>query len=457
MLKEHSSFVKQAIAGIDCLLILASFLISYKFSAINRTLSPLGSYWLMVFGFTFFYLYFAWTRSLFSVLRFNWMHHLFSRTTMIFISSGFLGAAILYLIPESRNSRYLYVSFTILSYVLITSEKIAIKQVIASARKKNKNTTSVIIVGDSGADLVEKEIEGHREWGLRVRKKIPVDISAEELENVLKTSYVDEVFFCISDRLTKIGVSVDPLIEICEEMGRPARFFLNLTETATFGRWEYHQFMGRSTLLSSNVELDPDQLIFKRFFDIGGAVAGLLLVLIMYPFLAAAIKLTSKGPVFFKQIRVGKNGKKFKIYKFRSMYMDAERRKQELENCNDCNGAIFKLRDDPRITPAGVFLRKFSIDEMPQFVNVLRGEMSLVGTRPPTPDEVAKYQKWHHRRISVRPGITGLWQVSGRSKITDFDEIVKLDLQYIDNWSIWLDSKIILKTFLVIFERDTAY
>jgi lipopolysaccharide/colanic/teichoic acid biosynthesis glycosyltransferase len=124
---------------------------------------------------------------------------------------------------------------------------------------------------------------------------------------------------------------------------------------------------------------------------------------------------------------------------------------------NELQGAVFKMRNDPRITPVGRFMRKFSLDELPQFINVLRGDMSLVGTRPPTPDEVNKYQKWHYRRMSIRPGITGLWQVSGRNRIQDFDDIVKLDLKYIDSWSIWLDIKILFKTLFVVFQRDEAY
>jgi lipopolysaccharide/colanic/teichoic acid biosynthesis glycosyltransferase len=139
------------------------------------------------------------------------------------------------------------------------------------------------------------------------------------------------------------------------------------------------------------------------------------------------------------------------------MANDAEKRKQELMELNECDGAVFKMKDDPRVTPIGKIMRKLSLDELPQFINVVKGEMSLVGTRPPTPDEVSKYQKWHHRRISIRPGITGMWQVSGRNAITNFDEIVKLDLKYIDNWSIWEDIKIIIKTVLILFKREGAY
>ncbi len=168
--------------------------------------------------------------------------------------------------------------------------------------------------------------------------------------------------------------------------------------------------------------------------------------------MAPAIWIEDKGPVFFSQKRVGKNGRIFKIYKFRSMYVDAEERKKELMKNNEMSGAMFKMKDDPRITKVGKFIRKTSIDELPQFLNILKGDMSLVGTRPPTIDEVNVYENWHRRRLSIKPGLTGLWQVSGRNKINDFDDVVKYDLEYIDNWSVLMDIKLILKTIFVVFK-----
>ena len=158
----------------------------------------------------------------------------------------------------------------------------------------------------------------------------------------------------------------------------------------------------------------------------------------------------SKGPVLFSQKRVGRNGRIFKIYKFRSMYMDAEERKKELELKNEMKGLMFKLENDPRITKVGKFIRKTSIDELPQFLNVLKGDMSLIGTRPPTVDEYEKYNFYYKRRLSMTPGLTGLWQVSGRSGINDFDEVVELDTEYIDKWSVLLDFSIIMKTAIQV-------
>ena len=166
---------------------------------------------------------------------------------------------------------------------------------------------------------------------------------------------------------------------------------------------------------------------------------------------AIPLKLESPGPLFFKQKRVGRNGRVFYIHKLRSMYMDAEERKKELMAQNEMNGLMFKMQDDPRITKVGKFIRKTSIDELPQFFDVLRGDMSLVGTRPPTLDEYKQYESHHKRRLSMKPGITGLWQVSGRSDIEDFEDVVKLDVEYIDNWSLWGDIKILFKTVWVVF------
>jgi len=200
----------------------------------------------------------------------------------------------------------------------------------------------------------------------------------------------------------------------------------------------------------------PAELFIKRAMDICGGLTGLLITGILSIFVVPAICLESPGPAIFKQIRVGKNGRKFAIYKFRSMYMDAEERKRVLMEKNEMNGLMFKIKDDPRITRTGRFIRKTSIDEFPQFLNVLKGDMSLVGTRPPTVDEFEQYEEHHKRRLSLKPGITGMWQVSGRSDIQDFEDVVRMDLEYIDNWSVWLDIKILIQTVFVVFSHKGA-
>nr|ARJ58020.1 Undecaprenyl-phosphate galactosephosphotransferase [Streptococcus suis] len=197
----------------------------------------------------------------------------------------------------------------------------------------------------------------------------------------------------------------------------------------------------------------PSHILMKRILDIAGAVVGLFICGLVSIVLVPLIR-RDGGPAIFVQKRVGKNGRIFKFYKFRSMYIDAEERKKDLMAQNQMQGGMFKMDNDPRITPIGHFIRKTSLDELPQFYNVLIGDMSLVGTRPPTVDEFEKYTPSQKRRLSFKPGITGLWQVSGRSNITDFDEVVKLDVEYIDNWTIWSDIKILLKTIVVVFKKE---
>lgn len=209
------------------------------------------------------------------------------------------------------------------------------------------------------------------------------------------------------------------------------------------------------------------QLQYTRVFDIICGLLGCILTLAICIFIGPAIYFASPGPIFFSQERVGKNGKKFKMYKFRSMYLDAEERKAELMKHNKLgDGKMFKLDFDPRVignkvmpdgshkTGIGEFIRKTSLDEFPQFFNVLRGDMSIIGTRPPLISETNLYELHHRARLAIKPGITGMWQVSGRSDITDFEEVVRLDKEYITNWNIGLDIKILFKTVMVVFRKD---
>ena len=228
--------------------------------------------------------------------------------------------------------------------------------------------------------------------------------------------------------------------------------------------------VGNYTVLTTSMNyISGHQLFAKRLVDIAGGLVGCLLTGIIFLFVAPAIYINSPGPIFFTQERVGRNGKRFKMYKFRSMYMDAEKRKAELMKENKMSDAkMFKMEFDPRVignkilpdgtrkTGIGDFIRRTSLDEFPQFFNVLKGDMSIVGTRPPLIGEVNLYELHHPARLAIKPGITGMWQVSGRSNITDFEEVVKLDTDYIENWSLGLDIKILLKTVLMVVKRDGA-
>ena len=213
--------------------------------------------------------------------------------------------------------------------------------------------------------------------------------------------------------------------------------------------------LGNYTVLTTGLHLaSARQVMMKRLLDIAGGLVGSFLTVLISIFIGPVIYLQSPGPIFFKQTRVGKNGRTFEIYKFRSMYMDAEERKKELMKENEMAGLMFNMKDDPRIIPIGKFIRKYSIDELPQFFNVLKGDMSIVGTRPPTVDEYEQYHVHHKGRLASKPGITGLWQVSGRNQITDFEEIVELDTDYIMKWSVSEDIRIILKTVRLVVAGD---
>ena len=244
---------------------------------------------------------------------------------------------------------------------------------------------------------------------------------------------------------------------------------LNLAKVShTPGKKQLVEKMGSYTVLTTAMNCaSTSQLMLKRLMDILGGLVGCLLTGIIFIFVAPAIYISSPGPIFFSQTRVGRNGRTFKMYKFRSMYMDAEARKAELMKDNKLgDGKMFKLDFDPRVignkilpdgtkkTGVGDFIRRTSLDEFPQFFNVLKGDMSVVGTRPPLPSETSLYELRHRARLAIKPGVTGMWQVSGRSDITDFEEVVRLDKEYIENWNLGLDIKILLKTIQVVFEKD---
>ena len=266
---------------------------------------------------------------------------------------------------------------------------------------------------------------------------------------------VDEVFIRV-DELQKRERFLKNMILQFENMGIVVDLNLDLLNMGGVGEKRIYKLEQYHVMAFSSRLFDYRMVLVKRVIDIVGACVGLIITVVVGVILAPILLLESPGPLIFSQIRIGVNGRQFRFYKFRSMYVDAEERKKELMAQNEVNGLMFKMDDDPRVTKVGKFIRKTSIDELPQFWNVLKGDMSLVGTRPPTLDEYEQYSYYQKRRISFRPGITGLWQISGRSDIKDFDEVVKLDLEYIDNWSLLLDIKIILKTILVVFKSEGA-
>ncbi|HLW69472.1 MAG TPA: sugar transferase [Candidatus Binataceae bacterium] len=269
----------------------------------------------------------------------------------------------------------------------------------------------------------------------------------ESFESILDGCAIDEVL-----QIGQCpGLDGSQLPTICAERGITLRTLVR-SPLGNAGRYTT-ECVGNGQYVIS-FEAVPEariRLAVKRALDVVGALIGLIGCGVAYLLLARRIKQETEGSVIFRQTRVGRNGRLFKLYKFRTMHITAEERLKELINQNEMRGHVFKLCNDPRITPLGRAMRKRYLDELPQFLNVLKGDMSLVGTRPPTRAEVAKYSPHHQRRLSVKPGMTGFWQLTGNGKVTDFEEIVRLDCRYIDNWSLWLDCKIIGKTFIKLF------
>lgn len=287
-------------------------------------------------------------------------------------------------------------------------------------------------------------------------KEIDFVCGHEELNEYARQDIVDEVYidtFANKD-------SLNELVQLFLQMGVTVHIGTGFLPDNLPNR--FMEKIGDCNVITTTIKTATTlELTLKRIMDIAGGVVGLILTGIAYLFVAPIIKKESPGPVFFKQERVGKNGRIFYIYKFRSMYLDAEERKKELMAQNEMQGLMFKMENDPRIIGSekgpgkgiGNFIRKTSIDELPQFWNILMGDMSLVGTRPPTKNEYEQYDHHHKIRLSMKPGLTGMWQTSGRSEITDFEEVVRLDTEYIENWSLWLDIKLIFKTVLVVLDR----
>ena len=241
---------------------------------------------------------------------------------------------------------------------------------------------------------------------------------------------------------------LEAAIEHCEREGVDTAVCVDLFNPK-LAQLEQSEFAG-IPMISFQTSIAKEWQIFaKRLIDIGLSLIALILLLPVFIFTTIMIKATSKGPILFRQVRSGKNGRRFTLYKFRSMVVGAEMRKRALTHRNEMQGPVFKMQRDPRVTPFGRFMRKFSIDELPQLYNVIKGDLSLVGPRPALPAEVDMYESWQRRRLSMKPGVTCIWQVSGRNRI-DFDRWMEMDLQYIDNFSIWLDFKILFRTIFVV-------
>ena len=368
-------------------------------------------------------------------------------------------ATLAYLLPLRQLSRAWFVLFSILAALLLVLEKIALRVMARYVRAKGLNYRTVLIVGTGRRAIdVARLVEDHKYWGYKILGfvsdghrlsngwgRFRVYGTVPELRRLLEDSQfpevVDEIVFAVTRK--KLD-EMKQIFLLCEELGIRARVAMNFFQNR-LARLEVEELEGIPFLTFTTTPSNETQLAAKRLLDVA---VSLLLLALSAPIIvlaAIAIKITSPGSVVFKQERMGLNGRIFTLYKFRTMIADAHERVGEVSHLNEMSGPVFKARSDPRITAVGRILRKFSLDELPQLWNVLKGDMSLVGPRPPIPEEVRSYHRWQRRRLSMKPGLTCLWQVNGRNNI-DFDRWMQLDLQYIDNWSPSLDLKILLRT-----------
>lgn len=358
--------------------------------------------------------------------------------------------------------RSVYVITFFVAIVLMFITRLIVKAYLRT-RSENKKAQRVIIV--TLAERAESTLQRAHEkdnWMRRLEGIVVLDkdMTGQEIAGVpivanmhtmltyIKNEIVDEVYIDVNYQIRE---QIKQMVLDMEDMGVTVHLKIEMLDSYKDFDTSLEYLGNIPVVTFSNRTYDWRMLLIKRCMDICGALVGLLIMGIAMIFVAPAIKLESRGPLFFKQKRVGKNGRYFEIYKFRSMYIDAEERKKELMSQNEMSGLMFKMKNDPRITKVGKFIRKTSIDELPQFINVLMGDMSLVGTRPPTVNEFKQYKGHHKRRLSMKPGITGMWQAYGRNTVDDFEEVVKMDLDYIDHWNLMLDIKILCKTAVTVF------
>jgi len=461
MLREHTNDLAKIKIFLDMSLVTASFFIGFSMANrigdlyMPRSYIGLLPVLLFIWGVLlhYFEMYYSFRTRKISEILFV----VFKTTLFSFVFFG----SFIYLFKITGVSRFFICFVFILAGILISLEKVILMLFSRSARIKGYNFKRVLIVGTGKrAQRFIDLIHNHPEWGFKIIGLVDKDKSKvgegineykvlgcfDDIPDIIHNQVVDEALFVVPrswlNQIEEImrfleleGIRVNVAVDYFElKLSKAEQTHLNGFPMITF----------RTT---------PDKvwhLLLKRVFDITISLAGIILLWPLFLIITILIKLTSEGSIFFTQKRCGLNGRSFNLHKFRTMVADAEEILPSLMANNEINGPAFKMKGDPRVTTIGTFLRVFSLDELPQLWDVFKGDMSLVGPRPPIPEEVKRYDNWQRRRLSMRPGLTCLWQVNGRNSIVNFDDWVKLDLEYIDKWSLWLDLRIFLKTIPVV-------
>lgn len=466
MFKGFFNFHRQIAITLDILVVISSFVAAYfirsfilKFIPFGQPIE-LGNYWEVMVVITFlwwwiFSLYGAYTSDRFTSL---------SQEIETVFKTVFFGTLILlsgaFLLKIYFPARTLIVIFAGVNFSLLALEKTVIYYIISDLRKKGYHKKAVIIIGtgkkakdfiesikdDPGEELEIMGFVGEKETNVGNRiYEAEILGGFRDLKEVIHRHPVDEVIFALSKENLEIGA----MLKLCEDEGVTTSIITDFPVSAKTNV-QLRMAHNLPLLTLSRVPYSPWQLFLKRITDIVISVLALIILSPLFLIIAALVKFTSAGPAFYQWRVVGFNKRPFKSWKFRTMVQNADELKAKLWDKNEMLGPVFKIRDDPRITRLGRILRRFFLDELPQLYSVLRGDMSLVGPRPPLIGEVNRFESWQRRKLSLKPGLTCLWQVTGRNEIRDFDDWAKLDLEYIDNWSLWLDVKIFFKTVYVV-------
>ncbi len=478
MVKEKEALIVNIIKTIDAIVIIISFILAYfiddffrstyDFHGMAYAISP-----------TFEGLFYFSKKNLMLTISFvpTWIILLsltgayhdfrtrsFRKEVFIILKAALLSIVVfgsIFFIFQMKFTSRLYMGiFTVTTALGLITGKRLISALLDKIHKHGFNQINLLIVGTGrrAQDFI-RVVKEHSNWGLRIVGLIDDEHGMygkqveghrvlgrlQDIPFILHRKVIDRVIFVVPRLWLH---RLDDVILACEREGIATSISMDLYDLR-IARMRQTNFNGFPLLEFETFHAKEWQLFLKRTVDI---ILSILLLIIFSPiFLITiiAIKLNSKGPIFFSQVRCGVNGRKFTLYKFRSMIVGAEMKKKLLEKLNEMDGPVFKIKQDPRITRVGRIIRKLSIDELPQLFNVLKGDMSIVGPRPPLPVEVDMYQLWQRRRLSLKPGITCIWQVSGRNNV-NFDRWMEMDLEYIDNWSLWMDFKILFKTFFVV-------
>ena len=470
MLRERAKLIVQAHKVLDVCLTGAAFIAAYFIKlyllpAPFRGLTIAPNYYIVLLmiiiiwyvTFALFDLYASYRKQTLDQILWNMVKAVTIGMLVMFLC--------MYIFKMVDVSRIMMGIFFLLNIVLLTLSKGTAYRILTHYRQKGFNFRNVLIVGsrERAKDVInaigDQLGSGFRvlgcleldkeETGQKVGNGIEVIGTVDDLGKILWEEVVDELIFAMPLKMIQ---KVDKYISVAEDMGVSVRIIPDwqlqkLSYRPGIASIQFDEFLGLPTLALTTTPTNKGELLIKSAFDYVSTGITMILLLPLFLLISCAIKLSSRGSVFFKQERCGLNGRRFMMYKFRTMVADAEARRQKLDALDEADGPVFKIRKDPRIIPfVGTLLRKTSLDELPQLINILKGEMSLVGPRPPIPAEVEKYVIWQRRRLSVKPGVTCIWQVTPSRNEIPFEEWMKMDLSYIDNWSLWLDLKIFFKT-----------